>query len=301
MTVSTDCANTVRFPQSRSTGKERDAESGNDYFGARYYASNMGRFISPDLTPFNIAPGDPQSWNLYSYAKNQPTIAKDSGGMWYTPIHKLMIEVALGGFLSAGEISALNHQQDVRDSDQKDQIPHFMTTPGRDAAKDRDASMSYIVSNLNAATDNTSGGGFNENGLVYFGNALHTLQDMTSPMHTSDDGMPKVWDGYGFLFGKGYQHWSGENDPSCSWSRFGWAIRLTLAAYLQANPGGAEGRGLTSHTIDAVGDKIISDYVDIYADHESSTMDREAMRQCALGNPSACGEVSQGNITPTKF
>lgn len=31
-----------------STGKERDAESGNDYFGARYYASAMGRFLSPD-------------------------------------------------------------------------------------------------------------------------------------------------------------------------------------------------------------------------------------------------------------
>ena len=30
------------------TGKERDTESGNDYFGARYYASNMGRWMSPD-------------------------------------------------------------------------------------------------------------------------------------------------------------------------------------------------------------------------------------------------------------
>jgi RHS repeat-associated protein len=30
------------------TGKERDAESGNDYFGARYYGSSMGRFMSPD-------------------------------------------------------------------------------------------------------------------------------------------------------------------------------------------------------------------------------------------------------------
>ena len=30
------------------TGKERDSESGNDYFGARYYASSMGRFMSPD-------------------------------------------------------------------------------------------------------------------------------------------------------------------------------------------------------------------------------------------------------------
>ena len=30
------------------TGKERDVESGLNYFGARYYASNMGRFMSPD-------------------------------------------------------------------------------------------------------------------------------------------------------------------------------------------------------------------------------------------------------------
>ncbi len=32
---------------SRSTGKERDAESGLDNFGARMYASTMGRWMSP--------------------------------------------------------------------------------------------------------------------------------------------------------------------------------------------------------------------------------------------------------------
>ena len=31
-----------------STGKERDAESGNDYMFARYYNSATGRFLSPD-------------------------------------------------------------------------------------------------------------------------------------------------------------------------------------------------------------------------------------------------------------
>jgi RHS repeat-associated protein len=36
------------FDASRSTGKERDTESGLDYFGARYYASTMGRWMSPD-------------------------------------------------------------------------------------------------------------------------------------------------------------------------------------------------------------------------------------------------------------
>jgi RHS repeat-associated protein len=34
--------------RSRYTGKERDAESGLDYFGARYYGSTMGRWMSPD-------------------------------------------------------------------------------------------------------------------------------------------------------------------------------------------------------------------------------------------------------------
>jgi RHS repeat-associated protein len=29
-------------------GKERDSETGNDYFGARYYSTGMGRFLSPD-------------------------------------------------------------------------------------------------------------------------------------------------------------------------------------------------------------------------------------------------------------
>jgi RHS repeat-associated protein len=42
------CATTVCFSRSRSTGKERDQESGNDYFEARYYSSSMGRFMSPD-------------------------------------------------------------------------------------------------------------------------------------------------------------------------------------------------------------------------------------------------------------
>lgn len=31
-----------------SSGKERDTESGNDYFGKRYYASSMGHWLSPD-------------------------------------------------------------------------------------------------------------------------------------------------------------------------------------------------------------------------------------------------------------
>jgi RHS repeat-associated protein len=71
---------------SRCTGKERDTESGNDYFGARYYASSMGRWMSPD-TDFSlrrILP-NPQKWNRYAYVLNNPLIMIDPDGLaeWY--------------------------------------------------------------------------------------------------------------------------------------------------------------------------------------------------------------------------
>ena len=75
------CAGTVWFSSSCSTGKERDTESGNDYFGARYYSSAMGRFMSPDPGWFFATnPSDPQSWNIYAYARNNPLSFIDPDG-----------------------------------------------------------------------------------------------------------------------------------------------------------------------------------------------------------------------------
>ncbi len=67
------------------TGKERDAESGLDYFGARYMSSNMGRFMSPDYSdgPDPVPFGDlenPESLNLYSYVQNNPINSIDEDG-----------------------------------------------------------------------------------------------------------------------------------------------------------------------------------------------------------------------------
>jgi RHS repeat-associated protein len=67
------------------TGKERDAESGLDEFGARYYSSSSGRFTIPDWAATAVdVPyadfGNPQSLNLYSYVKNNPLNATDLDG-----------------------------------------------------------------------------------------------------------------------------------------------------------------------------------------------------------------------------
>jgi len=67
------------------TGKERDAESGNDYFEARYYSSAAGRFLSPDWSakeePVPYAKlDDPQTLNLYDYVRNNPMTGVDADG-----------------------------------------------------------------------------------------------------------------------------------------------------------------------------------------------------------------------------
>lgn len=62
------------------TGKERDQESGLDFFGARYYGSALGRFMSPDEPFADQEPTDPQSWNLYSYVRSNPLSDVDPTG-----------------------------------------------------------------------------------------------------------------------------------------------------------------------------------------------------------------------------
>jgi len=53
-------------------GQERDRETSFDYFGARYYGSGNGRFVTVDPEHVSARIFDPQRWNGYSYARNNP-------------------------------------------------------------------------------------------------------------------------------------------------------------------------------------------------------------------------------------
>jgi len=65
------------------TQKERDNESGLDYFLARYYSSAQGRFTSVD-NPRYAKATDPQTWNLYAYVRNGPLNKIDPDGRnWF--------------------------------------------------------------------------------------------------------------------------------------------------------------------------------------------------------------------------
>lgn len=90
---------------SQYTGKERDAESGNDYFGARYYASVMGRWLSPDWSatedPVPYAKFyDPQTLNLYSYVGNNPLVLADADG------HVAGVDDAAEGIVAVAVVGA---------------------------------------------------------------------------------------------------------------------------------------------------------------------------------------------------
>jgi len=89
MTLSDSCSFSVASQDSyKFTGKERDSESGLDNFGARHYASTMGRFMTPDYQDDeeppdavpNASASDPQTLNLYSYVGNRPTKRVDLDG-----------------------------------------------------------------------------------------------------------------------------------------------------------------------------------------------------------------------------
>jgi RHS repeat-associated protein len=65
------------------TGHERDAETGLDYFGARYYRPQVGRFTTVDPGHASATVDDPQSWNAYAYARNNPLRFIDPTGTDY--------------------------------------------------------------------------------------------------------------------------------------------------------------------------------------------------------------------------
>jgi RHS repeat-associated protein len=58
------------------TGRERDSETGLEYYRARYYDSAVGRFISED--PIGFAAGDS---NIYRYVSNNVVNSIDPSGL----------------------------------------------------------------------------------------------------------------------------------------------------------------------------------------------------------------------------
>lgn len=69
------------YVRQKFTQKERDMETGLDYFEARYYSSVLGRFTSVDPILTSARKTNPQSWNRYIYVLNTPLTVVDPNGL----------------------------------------------------------------------------------------------------------------------------------------------------------------------------------------------------------------------------
>lgn len=82
------------------TGQEQDKKTGLYYFGARYYNPFLGIFIQPDALVPDIY--DPQQFNRYSYAQNNPQKYIDADGNI-----PLVLAAALGGAIIGAGVSII--------------------------------------------------------------------------------------------------------------------------------------------------------------------------------------------------
>ncbi|MCZ2149022.1 MAG: RHS repeat-associated core domain-containing protein, partial [Bryobacterales bacterium] len=98
------------FVNAKFTGKERDAETGLDYFGARYFAGAQGRWASPDVINLTNARllNPSNTLNKYVYAANNPLKYVDPDGLDIT----LYYRAPSGAAMDFGHVfvGALNQQ-----------------------------------------------------------------------------------------------------------------------------------------------------------------------------------------------
>ncbi len=133
-------------------GKERDTETGNDDFGARYYSNRYGRWLSADWSNVPVAVPyanltNPQTLNLYSMVADDPESFADLDGHEYCsnfagnsasgipcgadpPISSEMSEgeARFESYVTQA-IQAAQEKKDTKKDDNKDQTPQDPKQP----------------------------------------------------------------------------------------------------------------------------------------------------------------------------
>jgi len=279
MTLSAVCASDVRFAPSRFTGKERNTESGNDYFGARYYASSMGRWLSPDKPFADQHTGNPQSWNLYEYGRNNPLRNVDLNGFkvlqWVVAEAVAKMNAMPGGtfYLDFGGIQGFHFHQsiDVKKFDSwhsdgshtaatAEVIPNngiisgffraFFGLANKDQADTGKAIVAAAESSGQDVGFDTHSNGVLAAGQVAQGMSAGDLQSATVVAPEANSPAPII--AMDQADGDTTQIYISPNDSGLAWSAFGsMSVDDWIAGYGDANDGGrVHVSGQKSHGVD---------------------------------------------------
>ncbi len=191
------------------TSKPRDPNSNLDYFGARYYNSNMGRFMSPDWSakaePVPYAKlWNPQTLNLYAYVGNDPLSRIDADG------HYQLNASNCGGNAKCQKKydKAANKFEDRREKDLNSKKEAVRTAAANFGASDEANGVHVGFANLNTGPNPTYGsvdplgstpGNQNIQVTLDFGRAGSAETQTHEGTHVGDD--QKFLDSYSPLTG----------------------------------------------------------------------------------------------------
>jgi RHS repeat-associated protein len=168
------------------TSYERDSESRLDFAQARYFNSAFGRFSSPDPS-MQISLTNPQSWNKYIYAFNNPHKYIDKDGRWPTSIHDLILKLAFPN-LSSNQINAMqvgSWSVDVPWTMFEKYVNQHAMRRTDQTVEDAKKEMDNFIAEKNdlAQANNDGSNNPSEYSLYNFGQATHPIMDNTSPTH----------------------------------------------------------------------------------------------------------------------
>jgi RHS repeat-associated protein len=120
------------------TGKPRDTESNLDDFGARYFSSQWGRWMSADWTAgASAAPyatlSNPQSLNLYAYVGNDPIDGQDPDGHmnW-----KILSSSAINHWLADSDADCMGDLYCAGDTKEHDDAQMPASSGGQQGSQD---------------------------------------------------------------------------------------------------------------------------------------------------------------------
>jgi RHS repeat-associated protein len=178
----------------RFASLRQDDETGLHNTPARKYNGSQGRWLTPDPSRLSAFIESPQTWNMYSYAYNNPLQFADTNGRWPKRIHEQIIDAAFQNLSPAQRqiLKDISKQQDsILGGGQGNALAfqHAMSAPGQSAAEAEVNFQDFVSVKEDEAMTIQIGfwlagnQGLSDKALAEFGAALHDIVDSTSPAH----------------------------------------------------------------------------------------------------------------------